>query len=314
MKRIPFVKKIRYLLRVLAKRFGFLRTLKSISKEKYDEKVSASLLYGLLSAIAVNFFYQSGHVYSSGATGIAQIISTLSGKLFGFVIPISVIFYLINIPLLFLAWRQIGHKFTVFTFITVTISSLFIHFLPQVTLTTDPLINAIFGGLFMGTGIGFALKSNISSGGTDIVSLTVRRKTGRSVGNISMIVNGVILVIAGLLFGWQSALYSLVAIFICTRVTDGIYTKQKRMQAIIITSNGEKVIRMIHKRLHHGVTCINDAEGTYTHEKKSVLLTVITRAEFNDFKYYMKKTDPTAFVSVSENVQIIGRFVETDGI
>ncbi|CRH94490.1 putative lipoprotein [Chlamydia trachomatis] len=95
-------------------------------------------------------------------------------------------------------------------------------------------------------------------------------------------------------------------------MTDAIYTKQKKMQAMIITSHPDAVIKMVHKKLHRGVTCINEAEGTYNHEKKSVLLAVITRAEFNDFKFYMKKTDPAAFVSVSENVQIIGRFVDLE--
>ena len=78
-----------------------------------------------------------------------------------------------------LAWRQIGRKFTIFTFITVSMSSLFIQFVPVVTLTEDPIINALFGGVVMGLGIGFALRHNISSGGTDIVSLTIRKKTGK---------------------------------------------------------------------------------------------------------------------------------------
>lgn len=164
----------------------------------------------------------------------------------------------------------------------------------------------------MGLGIGYALRNNISSGGTDIVSLTIRKKTGRDVGSISLAVNGVIMVFAGLLFGWQYALYSMVTIFVSSRVTDAVYTKQKKMQAMIITSRPEKVIRMVHRRLHRGVTCINEAEGTYDHEKKAILLTVITRAEYADFKYFMKKTDPKAFVSVAENVHIIGRFVEED--
>ncbi|MGC4432278.1 YitT family protein, partial [Streptococcus suis] len=75
-------------------------------------------------------------------------------------------------------------------------------FIPQVTLTTDPLINAIFGGLVMGVGIGYGLKSRISSGGTDIVSLAIRKKTGRDVGRISLMVNGIIMIFAGILFGW----------------------------------------------------------------------------------------------------------------
>ena len=312
MKQAKQIKRWRYYLRRFAYQIKILRVLQSISREKYDEKVSASLVYGFLSAVAVNFFFQPGHVYSSGATGLAQIISALSNHWFGFYIPISLTFYAINFPLMILAWYQIGHKFTIFTFITVTMSSLFIQVMPHVTLTEDPLINAIFGGLVMGTGIGFGLKSRISSGGTDIVSLTIRKKTGRDVGNISLIVNGIIMVFAGILFGWKYALYSMVTIFVSSRVTDAIFTKQKKMQAMIVTSNPDPVVRMIQKKLHRGVTMINDAEGTYNHEKKAVLLAIITREEYTDFKHYMRKADPKAFVSIAENVHILGRFVDLD--
>lgn len=295
-----------------AKRINLLQALQSISREKYDEKISASIVYGFLSAVAVNFFFQPGHVYSSGATGLAQILTALSSRFLGFTIPVSATFYAINIPLMILAWYQIGHKFTIFTFITVSMSSLFIQVMPEVTLTNDPIINALFGGAVMGTGIGFALKNNISSGGTDIVSLTIRKRTGRNVGNISLIVNGSIMLIAGVTFGWKYALYSMITIFVSSRVTDAVFTKQKKMQAMIITSHPERVIEKIHKKLHRGATIINDAEGTYNHQHKAVLITVITRAEFNEFKHIMKKVDPTAFVSISENVHILGRFVELD--
>lgn len=311
-KKTTLWKKLKFFVRRWAMKLGIWQTLRSISREKYDEKISASLLYGLLSAIAVNWFFQPGHVYSSGATGLAQVISAISLRSLGFKIPVAIAFYAINLPLLILAWRKIGHRFTVFTFITVTVSSIFIHLVPEITLTPDPLINAIFGGLVMGIGIGYGLRSKISSGGTDIVSLTIRKKTGRDVGNISLVVNGIIMVFAGFLFGWQYALYSMVTIFVSSRVTNAIYTKQKKMQAMIITSKPDRVIRMVHKRLHRGVTCINDAEGTYNHEKKAVLLTVITQAEFYEFKHHMQKADPMAFVSISENVQIIGRFADLD--
>lgn len=306
------LKKFKYSVNRIAKRYGLLKALRSISREKYAERISASLTYAFLSSIAVNFFFQPGHVYSSGVTGLAQILHAISEQWLPFSIPVSVGFYAINLPLVILAWYKIGHKFTIFTFITVTLSTLFIQFVPKIILTTDPLINAIFGGLVMGTGIGFALKNNISSGGTDIVSLTIRKKTGREVGSISLLVNFAIMFIAGILFGWRYALYSMVTIFVSSRMTDTIYTKQKKMQAMIITSRPEKVVRMIHKKLHRGVTSINDAEGTYNHEKKSVLITIITRAEYNDFKYIMKKTDPNAFVSVAEDVKIIGRFIDQE--
>ena len=311
-KQAPFIKRLKFTLKRWAKKVGLFQTLKGISREKYAEKFSASLFYGLMSAIAVNFFFEPGHVYSSGVTGLSQVVSAISGRYLGFTIPVSVAFYAINLPLLILAWYKIGHKFTVFTFITVTMSSLFIQLIPQVTLTPDPLINAIFGGLVMGTGIGYGLKSRISSGGTDVISLTIRKMTGRSVGSISLLVNGIIMLFAGLLFGWQYALYSMVTIFVSSRVTDALFTRQKKMQALIVTSRPERVLQMIHKKLHRGVTCINDAEGTYQHEKKAVLLAIITRGEYSDFKHFMAKADPSAFVSIAEDVHVMGRFVDMD--
>ncbi|WP_057491138.1 YitT family protein [Streptococcus orisasini] len=307
-----FVIIFKHRLKRLAKRYQLIHVLSSISREKYGERISGSIIYALLSSIAVNFFFQPGKVYASGATGLAQIVSALSAEYTNITVPVSVTFYTVNIPLLVMAWYTIGHKFTVFTFITVTLSSLFIQFIPQMTLTPDPMMNAIFGGLVMGVGIGFALRNNVSSGGTDIVSLLVRKKTGRKVGTVSLVVNVLIMAVAGMTFGWQYALYSMVTIFVSSRMTDAVFVKQKKMQAMIITGKPSRVIRMIHKRLNRGVTIINDAEGTYNHEHKAVLITIITRAEFNDFKDIMKKTDKEAFVSVADNVNIIGRFVEDD--
>ena len=84
------------------------------------------------------------------------------------------------------------------------------------------------------------------------------------------------------------------------------------MQAMIVTSQPDKIIEKIHKRLHRGATIIHNAEGTYNRQEKAVLLTVITRAEFNEFKFLMKKADPQAFITISDNVHIIGRFVEVE--
>ena len=123
----------------------------------YATRLSVAVVYAFLAAIAVNFFYQPGHIYSSGATGFAQILTTLSDRVVGFTVPVSITLFLINVPLFFLAWFKIGHKFTIFTFITVFLTSFFIHIIPQTTLTKDPIICAIFGGAIMGVGIGFAL-------------------------------------------------------------------------------------------------------------------------------------------------------------
>ncbi|GFH41036.1 YitT family protein [Lactococcus insecticola] len=291
-----------------------INAIKNLSIEKLTQKLSASVVYAILSSVALNFFFQPGHVYSSGITGLAQILTTISYNVVGRNIPVSITLYALNLPLLILAWLKIGKRFTIYTVITVTLSSVFIHFIPSFTLSTDPIINAVFGGAVMGSGIGYALRSGISSGGTDIVSLYVRKKTGRQVGHISLIFNGVIVIIAGVLFGWQYMFYSLLTIFVSSRVTDAIYTKQKKMQATIVTKKPELVTKTLHEKLHRGVTVVNSAEGGYTHDNLSVLITIITQAEYQDFKYIMKKIDPTAFVSIAENVKVLGRFVEDEAV
>ena len=155
----------------------------------------------------------------------------------------------------YLAWtrnRQTVHR--LIQVITVVMSSVFIHFIPVTPLTHEPVINAVFGGAIMGFGVGNAMKSGISSGGTDIVSLYMRKKTGRSVGTLAFLVNGVIIFTAGVLFGWEYMLYSLIAIFVNSRVQDAIFTRQKRLQVMIVTKNPELLTKKLVNRFKHGVT------------------------------------------------------------
>ncbi|RZI49919.1 YitT family protein [Lactococcus kimchii] len=273
-------------------------------------KFSAAVVYGVFSSFALNFFYQPGHVYSSGATGVAQVVSEIITRLVGYdVLPISVTLFLVNVPLILLAWRGIGKQFTIYTLITVVMSSVFIHFIPVTQLTQDPVINAVFGGAIMGFGVGNAMKAGISSGGTDIVSLYMRKKTGRTVGTLSFIVNGIVVFIAGLLFGWEYMLYSIIAIFVSSRVQDAIFTRQKRMQVMIVTQNPDLLMHQLFEKFRHGVTILS-SEGGYTREERTVLLTVITMYEYQDFKNIVERYDPKAFVSISENVRVLGNFSE----
>lgn len=284
----------------------------SLPVHDYTTKLSVSIVYAILASVAMNFFYQPGNIYSSGITGLAQILTTLSTKVVGFNIPVSITLYALNIPLFFIAWKKIGKKFTIFTFLTVTLTSVFMQIVPQTVMSDDPIICAIFGGAVMGSGIGFALKNGLSSGGLDIFSITIRKKTGRSVGSISMYFNGLIIFVAGYLFGWQYMFYSALSIFVSAKVTDAVYTKQKKMQVMIITKNPDAVINGIQQKMRRGITIIHEAEGAYRHDKQTLLLTVVTRFELPALEAAMKDADPSAFVSISDNVKILGRFYEED--
>lgn len=289
--------------------------MKSTGKKRlsdYATKFSFSVVYALLASISVNFFYEPGNIYSSGITGLAQIFSTLSESLIGMKLPISITLLLLNIPLFILGWFKIGHKFTIFTGISVVLTSLFMQIMPTEVLTTDPIICAIFGGAVMGAGIGYALKNGLSSGGLDFISIAIRKKTGKTIGSITMFFNAFIMLVAGALFGWQYALYSALAIFVSGKVTDAVYTKQKKMQVLIITRYPQEVIHSIQKRMRRGITIIHDAEGAFHHDPQTVLFTVVTRYEMPMLKEAMKEADKKAFVSISDNVQILGQFYEEE--
>jgi uncharacterized membrane-anchored protein YitT (DUF2179 family) len=278
---------------------------------RFIDKSSAAVVYGILSAVALNFFLQPGRVYSSGVTGVSQIIFSLlkdsTGKE---VIPISIIIWLLNFPLLVLAWFVIGRKFTIYTFMSITLSSIFIQMLPSKTLTSDPTMNAVFGGVLMGLGVGYVMRSGISSGGTDIVSLTIRKKTGMSVGFLSTAVNGVIILTAGLLFGWKYMFYSLIYVFINGRIVDAVFNRQKKMQVTIITQFPDDVKTAIFNHLGRGVTIIRGAEGGYTRQLETVMLTVVTNSEYHEFREAMRESDPHAFVSLAQNIRVLGNFNE----
>ncbi|KRM33461.1 hypothetical protein FC83_GL002852 [Agrilactobacillus composti DSM 18527 = JCM 14202] len=216
----------------------------------------------------------------------------------------------LNAPLFILAWRKIGHHFTLFTILSVVLSSLFLKMIAVNKLTPDPIICAIFGAIFNGIGTGLALRNGISTGGLDIIGITLRKKTGKSVGTINIAFNVLILIAAGFIYSWPHALYSALGIFINGRVIDMIYTKDRRLQVMIVTGKPKAVITQIQNEMPRGITIVHDAEGAYKRQEKTILFTVISQFEIYDLENAMKLADANAFVSITSAVKIIGRFIE----
>ena len=274
------------------------------------QKLSAAITYGLVSAIALNLFWQPGQIYASGITGFAQLIDNIMLRFMHINAPISLVIYSINIPLFLLSWFKLGRRFTFFTILSVTISSIMIQLVPEVVLVKDPLVCAILGGAVNGLGVGFAMRNGASSGGIDIITLTIRKKTGKNVGSLAIIFNGLIIISAGFMFGWSHALYSLFSVFISGKVTDSVYTKQQKQQVMIITKHPQRVIAHVQAKLRRGITILHGAEGAYNHDNQTVLITVITRYELPLLAQAMRESDKDAFVSISNNVTILGNFYD----
>ncbi|GFZ27059.1 YitT family protein [Lactobacillus corticis] len=275
-------------------------------------KLSAAFFYSIAVAVALNFFWEPGHMYSSGVTGFAQILHSVSAKYLPVTWSTSVLYFLLNAPLFVLAWFKIGKKFTFFTVVAVVLGSVMMRVIHPLTVNMDPLLCAIFGGVINGIGTGFALKNGISTGGLDIIGIVIRMKTGTSYGKTNIIINLIIVACAGFIFGWTRALYTALNIFINGQVIDGVYTKHQKMQMMIITEHPNDIIDGVQKRMHRGITIIHDAEGAYGHAEKTILITIIDRADMYDIVKIIKECDEYSFVSVSEGEKVFGRFKEQE--
>ncbi|KRM72707.1 YitT family protein [Lacticaseibacillus brantae] len=295
-----------------------------IRRHQNWSRITAALFYSLSVAIALNMFWEPGGVFASGITGAAQLVASIIRRWFDFsfaspwgavstaqIFSTGTMLFLLNVPLFFVAWRKIGHRFTLFTILAVVLSTIMIRLLGNLTpLTKDPIVCAIFGAVTNGLGTGFALRNNISTGGLDILGIVLRKKTGRSVGTINIAFNILIIFFAGFVNDWPHALYSALAIFINGKVMDSLYTSQQRLQVMIVTDKPKHVINEIQDTLRRGITIVHDAEGAFKHKEMTILFTVISRAEMYDLDQAMKRSDPYAFVSITESVKILGRFYE----
>lgn len=293
-----------------------------LGSKKIWRKLVVSLMYGLCLSIALNLFWVPGHISAGGVTGVAQVIAIIFRRYLNFsigglaitdVMNTANLIFIINVPLIWISWRDIGREFTVFTLITVVSSSVLINLTTGlIPLVRDPMICAIFGAVINGAGIGLALRNGLSSGGTDIVGMVLHKYFNISVGTVSIAVNACVVIVTGFLEGWPHALYSVIAIFIGGKAMDLLYTRQQRLQVMIVTSQSKanEILNAIHKEMRHGITVFKDTEGGYKHESKTVLLTIISRAEFADLQATVRSMDSRAFISSTRVAEMAGAFVE----
>ncbi|CAH0417778.1 YitT family protein [Periweissella ghanensis] len=277
----------------------------------YIGRIGTAFIYAVMVSVALNYFWTPGHIYSSGITGLAQLFDSLSQGLFGFNIPVYIFLFVFNVPLIIAAWRSIGHRFAIFTTIAVLLASIMIRVIDKpVTLTHDPLIDAIFGGLVNGFATGLALRNGISTGGLDILGILIRKRTGMRMGIVNMTFNAFIMLAAGLVFGWQFAFYSAIGVFVNAKVIDTVYTRQQKMQIMIITDRPKTVVDSIQNHLRRGITIIHGAEGAYKHDNKDVLFTVISQYEQYEVTEALAESDVHAFMSMWRVDKIQGNFYE----
>jgi uncharacterized membrane-anchored protein YitT (DUF2179 family) len=273
-------------------------------------KISAAVAYGLLAGAGLNLFLTPAGIYSSGVNGAAQLLAAVSTQLFGTSVTVAAWILLLNLPLLVLSWLKLGRSFTFYTLLAVIGSSFFLQLFPQQSITSNLLLAAVFGGLLTGAGVGLCLRAGFCTGGTDIIVLVLQKSTGQTVGQIGLIVNGLIVAAAGFLFGWEMALYSLVSIYVSTVMLDRFYLQQYKVTAMIVTAKGEEMTAALLAGNIRGLTVLPQALGGYSRQQRCVIWTVISQYELFFVRHIIQSTDPQAFVNIQPTSEVLGRFAE----
>ncbi|MED1794864.1 YitT family protein [Brevibacillus nitrificans] len=260
---------------------------------KLLKRIFFILIGASLVSVGLEIFLVPNQIIDGGIVGISIIASHLTGWTLG------IFLFLLNLPFLIVGYRQIGKTFAISTLFGVTIMSVGTALLhPVPGLTDDPLLAAVFGGIILGIGVGLVLRNGGSLDGTEIIAVLFNKKTPFSVGEIVMFFNFFILGSAGFVFGWDRAMYSLIAYYIAFKMIDlTIEGFQESKSVWIISDSYKDVGDAIVARLGRGVTYLK-GEGGYTGDEKKVVFCIITRLEEAKLKMIVEEIDPSAFLAV----------------
>lgn len=255
----------------------------------------------IITAIGLEIFLIPNNIIDGGVVGISIMGSALTNY------SIGVFLVLLNIPFIYIGYKQIGRSFafaTLFSICALSYWTGYFHSMGEIT--KDLFLAATFGGIVTGLGVGIIIRNGGSLDGTEIVAIIMDKRTALSVGEIVMIMNLFILSSAGILFGWNKAMYSLVAYFIIAKVIDLVINGfDKSNGVMIITSMHDEISTVLMKRLGRGVTFLH-GEGAYTGDTKKVLYCVVTRLEVTKLKRIVMDIDENAFVTITPIHEIIG--------
>ena len=258
-----------------------------------------------IASLGVNLFLVNAKLLSGGATGAGLILQYL------FEIPSGLTVFLINIPLFFISYKFLNPKFTLYSavgMISLSLSLILTKPLSSLVKVDDLLLYCIYGGVICGLGYGIVFSRNGSTGGTDIITMVLRKKySNLEIGKVSFSLNLIIVFIGALIFGVPKALYTLISMFVQGTVIDKVingFTSKKLF--LILTEKEEDIIRYVIKDMNRGVTSLI-AEGEYTHELKKMLYIAVTASQMVHLKNKILRIDPKAFITIIDVSEVNGK-------
>ena len=258
----------------------------------------------MIAAFSIEEFLVPCTILDGGVVGISIMINNLSR------IPLGVLTLVLNAPFLLVGMRKLGTQFIAKSAVAMVTFSIFLGiFAPLTDMTRDYLLAVCFGGVFLGIGVGLVIRSGGCLDGTETVAIFLNRRFNLPVGQTVLFINIMIYTLAGFLFGFDRAMYSLLTYFITSKVIDFVETGVEQAKAaMIITNEGRKIADEIYKKMGRTVTML-EGEGLIS-GKKVVLYCVLNRLEIYELKHLIKEVDASAFITISDVSEIIGNHIK----
>lgn len=243
------------------------------------------------------FLLPNGFI-DGGAVGISLLIREVTS------LKLAVLLILVNLPFILMGFKTISKEFAVKTAIGIIALSLIVAIVPYPQITQDKLLVSVFGGFFLGAGIGLAVRGGGVIDGTEVMAITIYRKFGVSVGDIVLVINIVIFSIAAYILSVETALYSILTYLSASKTVDFIIEGFEELTGVtVISVKSEEIREMIINEMGRGVTIYNGERGYGNHEIVNkdikIIFTVVTRLEVNKLNTNIKKIDPNAFTIMS---------------
>ena len=276
-----------------------------IKSKNFYVDILVIIIGSFISSLGVNLFLSNAKLLSGGVTGIALILQYL------WEVPSGITVFLLNIPLFFVSYKYLNKRFTIYTAIgMLSFSTALMITKPLSTLVQvdDMLLYCIYGGVLSGIGSGLIFYRNGSTGGTDIITMVIRKKYSNfDIGQVGFAFNLIIVTVSIFIFGLPRALYTLISMFITSTILDKVlngFTSKKLL--LILTEKEDDIINYVIKDMNRGITALM-AEGGYTRDKKRLLYVAVTTSQMISLKTKILRVDPKAFITIIDDSEVKGK-------
>lgn len=268
----------------------------------------ALIVFGIIIySIGLKWFVSSSNIIPGGFTGMGYLMQKLFVKYLNVELPLTIFNVSLNIIPAIISYKILGKKFTIISFIIMFAFTFVADLIPLKTLTPDPLLASIFGGILCGYGASLWFRSGVSGGGTDFIALSMSAKYHVQTFSYVMAFNIILIVIQGLIYGLEPAFYSIIYQYVSTQAINTFYRHYEARTIFIITDKPTLVSKALIKETGHSSTII-EGVGSYTKNEKSMIYTVVTQPEVRKVTSVVKKYDNLAFVNVLRSNEVQGNF------